>query len=628
MTIVVAAVLFDYKRGQPSACTIPLRYDSAQFVLLPEWQRGQALPSVAAYAIDRITPSVSVLVRLAASPDEPRLIEVRALTQPMPGGGLPSMPLLGDLHEERIVFDSTGNSGWRGFTFQTAALTAGVDVASIQWRWQCRRHGQDSWNDIDLTSHKVYAVLSQPTEPWLVRPAVSSNTSLPRTDMLDVACLWARGARDPTQAATRITEAVNRLGGLTISYDALVGAPHYTVLGAPRFLCDAFLDRLRGGFGAGPLVNCSDCATIVSTFANLLGADLWQSKMGLLGSGFRLNPILAIGSEEWSTLFGAFAFHEVAWTGACAEDNLVFDACASLDRDADPAQAPHVAELPVGLRFGWPGDRQYRDRIAAPDARDECAPQPSLRIRRPIGQAVVLAQRLPARVQSSIAERIQLDEGDAPRDEVWFEDFVWFGGELPGWSLADTAVFDVPSWPRVLLMNEFPRAQVEFLSRVVISVWRSTRRASAVLRLESYETGSSAQARRKLVEVVADVQHPGLQPWDRGVEGETALSLPNGAFAMFTRGNHLHVARSAGRESTDVRDDAERIDRWLIGAGSSLAAPMSTMAKFEFPHWRRLMRNAAASPYERARSSPAGQQFIVTPSDAHTWEYVLRSANQ
>src|SRR5262249_53366058 len=135
-----------------------------------------------------------------------------------------------------------------------AALASGVDIAMIQWRWQCRRHPVDVWNDFELTLHRIYALLSVPTEPWLLRPATPSNTSLPRADMLDFACLWARGARDPMQAASRITEAVNRLGGLTVNYDSLVGAPHYTVLGVGRFLCDEFVDRLRGGFGVGPLV--------------------------------------------------------------------------------------------------------------------------------------------------------------------------------------------------------------------------------------------------------------------------------------------------------------------------------------------------------------------------------------
>ena len=61
-----------------------------------------------------------------------------------------------------------------------------------------------------------------------------------------------------------------------------------------------FLERLKGGLGNGIYVNCTDCATITSTFANALGADLWQSRMeppaGSLSFGFDLNPMLGIGS--------------------------------------------------------------------------------------------------------------------------------------------------------------------------------------------------------------------------------------------------------------------------------------------------------------------------------------------
>jgi hypothetical protein len=74
--------------------------------------------------------------------------------------------------------------------------------------------------------------------------------------------------------------------------------------------------------------------------------------------------------------------HEVAWTGDCGEDDLVFDACLELDGDADPTRPPHRAHLPVGMRFGAPGQGLYRDRLAAPAGRLVCEPQPLFRQRR------------------------------------------------------------------------------------------------------------------------------------------------------------------------------------------------------------------------------------------------------
>src|SRR5439155_18829125 len=81
-----------------------------------------------------------------------------------------------------------------------------------------------------------------------------------------------------------------------------------------------------GGPGLGKYVNCSDCATIVSTFANAVGCDLWQSRMGY---GFGLNPLLAIGFNVWQTAcgWGSFSYHEVAWKDGCTANDPVWDAC-------------------------------------------------------------------------------------------------------------------------------------------------------------------------------------------------------------------------------------------------------------------------------------------------------------
>ena len=90
-------------------------------------------------------------------------------------------------------------------------------------------------------------------------------------------------------------------------------------------------------------VNCSDCATFTSTFSNVLGCDLWQSRMGPPVGQFALNDMLAIGSNVWQTACqgidgwsGSFSYHEVAWKGACLADDHIFDACLQVDGDADP----------------------------------------------------------------------------------------------------------------------------------------------------------------------------------------------------------------------------------------------------------------------------------------------------
>jgi hypothetical protein len=147
------------------------------------------------------------------------------------------------------------------------------------------------------------------------------------------------------------------------------------------FHLTAFLDRLRGGLGNGVYVNCSDCATILSSFANLLGNDWWQSQMGY---GFDLNPVLAIGASVCQPACGwrGFRYHEVAWKGDCTESDMICDACLQVNGSPDPTTAPYVPLLPANLYFGATGTSYYRDRLATPSGRPNCNPQPNKRKRR------------------------------------------------------------------------------------------------------------------------------------------------------------------------------------------------------------------------------------------------------
>jgi hypothetical protein len=105
--------------------------------------------------------------------------------------------------------------------------------------------------------------------------------------------------------------------------------------------------------------------------------------------GFDLNPIRAIGHTVWypgcqNWSGTGFSYHEVAWKGACTANEEVCDACLQVDGDADPTAAPHAPLLPTNIRFGNPGDGQYRDRLATPAGRPNCVPMPGTRQRRPI----------------------------------------------------------------------------------------------------------------------------------------------------------------------------------------------------------------------------------------------------
>ena len=288
--------------------------------------------------------------------------------------------VLGEVKARRVVFPASGLTSLETFQLRRVRLwRAGVGVRATTWRWQYRRRRKHPWTDFATSEHRIYSVLETPKAPWQQTPHAASNTQLPWTEVLDYACRWAVLTKHRDDAAARVTREVYNLGPGTVVYDCPGGGSTRYALG--QFNCTAFLERLRGGIGNGVYVNCTDYATFLSTFANILGCDLWQSRMGW---GFDLNSILAIGSSTWQTAcgWGGFSYHEVAWKGACNANEEVYDACLLVDGDADPTAAPHTPLLPVNLRFGNPGDGVYRDRLATPAGRPACAPQPTTRQRR------------------------------------------------------------------------------------------------------------------------------------------------------------------------------------------------------------------------------------------------------
>ena len=381
MSVQLLAVEFNHDSTSASADALNIRRNATTFVAVPEWQRGVSVnpeDSPAAYALARVHGNV-VTIQAQFRTTTPLLtsVEIRALdadAQPPVGTGCLGIILriiywlfralfgnvLGEPAARSVTFGAGGLSGLESFTLKHTRLdTAPVGVYTTRWRWQYRAK-KGGWHDFDTSTHRIYLVLDTPAGPWQQAPYNAANTQLPWTEVLDYACAWARLATTADEAAAKVTAAVYDLGPGTVTYDCPGGgASHYS---AGVFNCTAFLDRLRGGAGNGQYVNCSDCATFVSSFANAVGCNLVQGQMGY---SFQLNPLLAIGSNVWQTAcgWGGFSYHEVAWDSVGVSGN-VWDACLQVDGDADPTTAPQTPLLPVKLRFGNPGDMMYRERLS------------------------------------------------------------------------------------------------------------------------------------------------------------------------------------------------------------------------------------------------------------------------
>jgi hypothetical protein len=395
------SISFNHDSSSATHDALNLRRNATTPLTVPEWRRGACFnpeDSPAAYARASVHGH-AIRIKTVFSSDDPaiRSVQVRALDNALGGssrhgclGALIDLVLallrllfgnvLGVVKPTRVHFVA-GTTGPVALTLVGARVgDVPVGVHTTEWRWQYRT-GRGPWTDLAVTRHRIYVLVDVPTAPWQQAPSSPSNTQLPWTEVLDVACRWGALATTADQAAAKVTAAVYALGPGTVEYDCPGGgSSHYSFGG---FACTAFLDRLHGGLGNGRYVNCSDCGTIVSTFTNALGGDLWSSRMGY---GFGLNELLAIGSSTWQTAcgWGGFNYHEVAWSGGCTAADEVWDACLRVDGDADPVHAPHVALLPVDMRFGAPGDGNYRDRLATPATRTSCAPDPATRQRRAV----------------------------------------------------------------------------------------------------------------------------------------------------------------------------------------------------------------------------------------------------
>lgn len=269
--------------------------------------------------------------------------------------------------------------------FQPSGLTAPIDF-ELMWPlpgmvgkpdvtldWYARKPpGPSIPVPLNSASHRLYILVGRPTAPWTGQALWVAG--------LEIACGWAADAATQDDAAGRITERYNGCG--VVSYDTVSGSTFY---GFSTYQFSQMIERLNGGPGLGGKVNCTDSANTVSTMANLIGCDLWQSRME---SSFQLNPMIAIGYNVWAVPFaGSFSYHEVAWKGACTQTDNVFDGCLEVDGDADPTTAPHTPLLPINMLFGDCNTMNYRLRLCPPGANGctACQPQPgTTRQRRPI----------------------------------------------------------------------------------------------------------------------------------------------------------------------------------------------------------------------------------------------------
>ena len=309
-TVTLAAIQFSHSATSITGSAFPVRKGFTTPISPPEWVPGRgAADSPAAYSIGDIGSNpVTIKAKFTISTQSATSMQIKAV-----GGGI-----LGAIDPVTVNFaNGVSTPEYVTLTLSHQALAAaGVHREDAVWQWSALLNS--TWTTIASSAHRVYTVLSRPALPW--NPSRSGDISQqPWTSLLDFVCTWAEGSKTPTDAATAITTKVN--GGVGLRYDTAQGESKYTKPGSvSQFYGTQFVSLLNGGVGNGNVVNCTDCATIVVTCANLVGCNLSASTMrGNDGNGFDCNEIIAIGASSWAYPFpprNRFAYHEVAWTGA------------------------------------------------------------------------------------------------------------------------------------------------------------------------------------------------------------------------------------------------------------------------------------------------------------------------
>jgi hypothetical protein len=367
-----------------------------------------------------------------------------------------------------------------------------------------------------------------PKRPWQPESEDSNDDHRPWTDLLNYACDWAAGTMTPDQGAAQITRRVFALGATVLQFDVIGnGGSHYC--DDLFFDCAAFLGRLSGEFSYGPLVNCSDCASIVSTFANAIGADLNQGiVVPKQGKSFDLDPHLLIGLPGWHD--GGFRYHEVGWKGKCQEGDLVFDGCCALDGDDDPERLR--ALIPADIVFGFPGETGYRHFLAK-DAKDDiCVPAVGHCTRRRFAQIPSGKDFTTKRFRGSEDSLSQLlvDSLIEPA-RLFVSGFYFASTGFPG-SKLETA-------HRIISDAEV---------RVTRTFWKMFEDSDARLRIDVYECVSTAQAARVLLALLDDFQLPGVEEiWQTG-HNIAAFTNANRSLFVLSFGNVVMRARMISTE--------------------------------------------------------------------------------
>lgn len=222
-----------------------------------------------------------------------------------------------------------------------APLAAGPSVVeeslTLSWTVDTGDGGEPVIVGTQSLPLRFYALLAEPVfeeeglpyAPWVaaIDPALRAIAGVEGTDEAVTAALTEWVYRD-----------------LGLAYDTQYGASAYTAYSGRSYNNAVFDFTSFLGRTNGSTVNCSDCASILEAYADMLGADLEYT---IILQNFDLNFIKAIGGEDYTHCpFGpsgcGFSYHAVTTPNDAA---TIYDATLALDGDEDPGSGPYTELL-------------------------------------------------------------------------------------------------------------------------------------------------------------------------------------------------------------------------------------------------------------------------------------------
>ena len=448
--------------------------------------------------------------------------------------------VLGDIPAMWVNFERGGRANEMTLSFPNSTLGKGVQRNTIGWEWQYRRNENEEWMPFSTTRHRVYCIFANPTAPW-VKGVFSEK-------VCEVACNWAQGAQSEIPAATKITEAVFNLGE-----QGKVSYYHAATYAKELFDYESFLEFLDNGIGTSQTLNCDDCATIVSTFGNILGCDLHQSEMR---GFFDTNFVRRIGDRGFVRT--GFDRHAVAWKDACEANDPLYDACLQIDVDGEPNLADHEARQPANIRFGSGSadENEYKFCMVSATTAFPCNPRPDFRTRRGLGKSYVGQRR----------------ENDEPylrvlKDRYGFDSFPdhekigLISPKIPAEDFVNTHPAFV-GWKR-LQVNKFTDNDLEAIDQIILLFPDNA--PSQMVELNVYICAEAASPKEFLLQLLAQFNSSReIRRGESPLIGAIVFELSDKTMHIVKYHQLISLVRSVGRKPISTTKMARAMEDYFV----------------------------------------------------------------